>query len=140
MLDIDPHSRVAIYEQIKTQIMELIAVGALKPHAQLPSIRALASELSLNFNTVKKAFGELESAGVIYTLAGRGCFVADGALKSPALREKAARELRDGAQAARAAGLTAEDARAILEEVYSQTIQTERRELHDYISGPEKSL
>ena len=41
MLDIDPHSRVAIYEQIKTQIMELIAVGALKPHAQLPSIRAL---------------------------------------------------------------------------------------------------
>ena len=65
MLDIDPHSRVAIYEQIKTQIMELIAMGVLKPHAQLPSIRALASELSLNFNTVKKAFGELESAGEI---------------------------------------------------------------------------
>ena len=101
MLDIDPHSRVAIYEQIKTQIMELIAMGVLKPHAQLPSIRALASELSLNFNTVKKAFGELESAGVIYTLA--------------------ARELRDGAQAARAAGLTAEEARSILEEVYTQT-------------------
>ncbi len=118
MLVIDPRSRVAIYEQIKNQIMELIAVGALQPHTQLPSIRALASELSLNFNTVKKAFGELESAGVIYTLAGRGCFVADRALESPALREKAAQQLRDGVQAARAAGLSAEEAKRVVDEVY----------------------
>ena len=118
MLVIDPRSRVAIYEQIKNQIMELIAVGALQPHTQLPSIRALASELSLNFNTVKKAFGELESAGVIYTLAGRGGFGADRALESPALREKAAQQLRDGVQAARAAGLSAEEAKRVVDEVY----------------------
>ena len=61
MLVIDYRSKTAIYEQIKTQIMELIAVGTLKPHDQLPSIRSLASQLELNFNTVKKAFGELES-------------------------------------------------------------------------------
>ena len=103
MLVIDPRSRVAIYEQIKNQIMELIAVGALQPHTQLPSIRA---------------FGELESAGVIYTLAGRGCFVADRALESPALREKAAQQLRDGVQAARAAGLSAEEAKRVVDEVY----------------------
>ena len=82
MLVIDYRSKTAIYEQIKTQIMELIAVGSLRPHDQLPSIRALAAELDLNFNTVKKAFGELESAGVIYSLAGRGCFVAENALEN----------------------------------------------------------
>ena len=122
MLVIDPRSGVAIYEQIKNQIMELIAVGALKPHTQLPSIRALASDLSLNFNTVKKAFGELESAGVIYTLAGRGCFVADRALESPALREKAEQALRNGVQAARAAGMSAEEAKQIVDDIFAQPV------------------
>lgn len=65
MLVIDNRSKVAIYEQIKNQILELITVGALTPHTQLPSIRVLASELSLNVNTVKKAFGDLENARVI---------------------------------------------------------------------------
>ncbi len=46
------------------QIMELIVVGALKPNDMLPSIRALASQLALNFNTVKKAFQDLEADGV----------------------------------------------------------------------------
>ena len=125
MLVIDYRSRTAIYEQIKNQIMELIAVGELKPHQQLPSIRALAAELSLNFNTVKKAFGELESAGVIYTLSGRGCFVADGALNNEALRDKAKTALREGLQAARAVGLSRREAAAILDEIYSH--ETERQ-------------
>ena len=122
MLVIDYRSRIAIYEQIKTQIMELIAVGALKPHAQLPSIRALASDLSLNFNTVKKAFGELESAGVIYSLPGRGCFVAENALQSESLRSKAIQQLRDAAQAVRAAGVSEEEAGRVLKEAYEKTM------------------
>ncbi len=65
MLVIDLLSRVPIYEQIKNQIMELIVVGALKPNDMLPSIRALASQLALNFNTVKKAFQDLEADGVL---------------------------------------------------------------------------
>lgn len=129
MLVIDYRSRTAIYEQIKNQIMELIALGELKPHQQLPSIRALAADLSLNFNTVKKAFGELESAGVIYTLSGRGCFVAEGALNNASLREKAKAALREGVQAARAVGLTREDAERILDEIYR--CETERREEAD---------
>lgn len=125
MLVIDYRSRTAIYEQIKNQIMELIALGELKPHQQLPSIRALAADLSLNFNTVKKAFGELESAGVIYTLSGRGCFVAEGALNNASLREKAKAALREGVQAARAVGLTREEAERVLDEIYR--CETERR-------------
>ena len=96
MLVINYRSQIAIYEQIKTQIMELIAVGELKPHQQLPSIRSLAADLSLNFNTVKKAFGELESAGVIYTLVGRGCFVSDNALEMKACRPRRGRRCGRG--------------------------------------------
>ena len=120
MLVIDYRSRVAIYEQIKTQIMELIAVGALCPHTQLPSIRALAGELGLNFNTVKKAFGELESAGVIYSLPGRGCFVAENALESEKLRSRVMQQLRDAVQAVRAAGVSEGEAQQVLKEIYSK--------------------
>lgn len=128
MLVIDYRSKTAIYEQIKTQIMELIAVGSLKPHDQLPSIRALAAELDLNFNTVKKAFGELESAGVIYSLAGRGCFVAENALENRSLRQRALEMFREGALTARAAGIPLEAAGIVLQEVYGRKLQEERRE------------
>ena len=128
MLVIDYRSKTAIYEQIKTQIMELIAVGSLKPHDQLPSIRALAAELDLNFNTVKKAFGELESAGVIYSLAGRGCFVAENALENRSLRQRALEMFREGALTARAAGIPLEEARIVLQKVYGRKLQEERRE------------
>lgn len=128
MLVIDYRSKTAIYEQIKIQIMELIAVGSLKPHDQLPSIRALAAELDLNFNTVKKAFGELESAGVIYSLAGRGCFVAENALENRSLRQRALEMFREGALTARAAGIPLEEAGIVLQEVYGRKLQEERRE------------
>ena len=128
MLVIDYRSKTAIYEQIKTQIMELIAVGSLRPHDQLPSIRALAAELDLNFNTVKKAFGELESAGVIYPLAGRGCFVAENALENRSLRQRALEMFREGALTARAAGIPLEEAGMILQEIYGRKLQEERRE------------
>ena len=128
MLVIDYRSKTAIYEQIKTQIMELIAVGSLRPHDQLPSLRALAAELDLNFNTVKKAFGELESAGVIYSLAGRGCFVAENALENRSLRQRALEMFREGALTARAAGIPLEEAGMILQEIYGRKLQEERRE------------
>ena len=128
MLVIDYRSKTAIYERIKTQIMELIAVGSLRPHDQLPSIRALAAELDLNFNTVKKAFGELESAGVIYSLAGRGCFVAENALENRSLRQRALEMFREGALTARAAGIPLEEAGMILQEIYGRKLQEERRE------------
>ena len=128
MLVIDYRSKTAIYEQIKTQIMELIAVGSLRPHDQLPSIRALAAELDLNFNTVKKAFGELESAGVIYSLAGRGCFVAENALENRSLRQRALEMFREGALTARATGIPLEEAGMILQEIYGRKLQEERRE------------
>ncbi len=119
MFAIDMRSRVPIYEQIKTQAMELILLGALKPHDQLPSIRELARELQLNVNTVKKAFQDLEADGVLYTLAGRGSFVSENALGNAQLKKRASEELKTALVAARASGLTGEEARKLLDDIYS---------------------
>lgn len=119
MFAIDMRSRVPIYEQIKTQVMELILLGVLKPHDQLPSIRELARELQLNVNTVKKAFQDLEADGVLYTLAGRGSFVAEDALGNAQLKKRASEELKTALTAARASGLPYGEAFEILSEVYA---------------------
>ena len=76
MFDIDLMSRTPIYEQLYNKIIELIIKGVLTENSQLPSIRALAKELSINPNTVVKAYNQLENDGIIYSLTGRGSFVA----------------------------------------------------------------
>ncbi len=127
MFTIDLRSRVPIYEQIKNQTMELILLGALQPHQQLPSIRELARELQLNVNTVKKAFQDLEADGVIYSLIGRGSFVSDNALGGDQLKKRVTEELRTALQAARASGLTPAQARAILQDVYVENEERDDR-------------
>lgn len=120
MFAIDLRSRVPIYEQIKNQVMELILLGALAPHEQLPSIRELARDLQLNVNTVKKAFQDLEADGVIYSLAGRGSFVAENALGSAQLKKRAAEELKTSLLSARASGLARGEAQELLDVVYEE--------------------
>ncbi len=77
MVHIDSESRVPIYAQIVEQIKAQIAAGQLTPGDQLPTIRQLATDLRINFNTVVRAYLELESEGLISTQRGRGTFVAD---------------------------------------------------------------
>lgn len=76
MFDIDLMSRTPIYEQLYNKTIELIIKGVLTENSQLPSIRALAKELSVNPNTVVKAYNQLENDGIIYSLTGRGSFIA----------------------------------------------------------------
>jgi GntR family transcriptional regulator len=64
-----------VYLQLVDQVKAAAASGALRPGEALPSIRPLAEELRLNRNTIAKAYAELESLGVIETLAGKGCFL-----------------------------------------------------------------
>ena len=75
---IDPRSGQPIYEQIVGQLRKEILTGALAADAPLPSIRALAKDLSISVITTKRAYEELEAAGLIYTQPGRGSFVAGG--------------------------------------------------------------
>ena len=73
---IDNKSGAPIYDQIYSQIKSQIISGALKEDEMLPSIRGLAKDLRISFITTKRAYEELEKDGFIYTLPGKGCYVA----------------------------------------------------------------
>ena len=74
---IDNRSGTPIYTQIFVQIRDQVLSGALKPEASLPSIRTLAKDLRISVITTKRAYDELEKEGFIYTVPGKGCFVAE---------------------------------------------------------------
>ncbi|MEA1961619.1 MAG: GntR family transcriptional regulator [Bacillota bacterium] len=75
MFELDVKSRTPIYEQLVEKIKELIISNVLKPDEQLPAVRVLASDLTVNPNTVQKAYRELEYRGYIYSVPGKGNFV-----------------------------------------------------------------
>lgn len=76
MIIIDYQDRRPIYEQIAQRFQMLIIQGVLKPDSQMPSVRKLAMELSINPNTIQKAYMLLEQQGFIYPVKGRGNFVS----------------------------------------------------------------
>lgn len=76
MFTIDLTSRTPIYEQIHDKIIGLIVSGTLRENDQLPSVRSLAKDTGVNPNTVAKAYQELERSGIIYSVPGRGSFIA----------------------------------------------------------------
>lgn len=76
MFQLDFKSRTALYKQIIDKFKQLIIKDILKADEQMPSIRDLAKELTINPNTIQKAYRELERQGYIYTMKGRGNFVS----------------------------------------------------------------
>ena len=76
MIIIDYKDARPIYEQVVDKFQKLILTGVLEPNTRMPSVRSLAVELSLNPNTIQRAYAELERQGFIYTVKGRGNFVA----------------------------------------------------------------
>ncbi|MDD2972345.1 MAG: GntR family transcriptional regulator [Lachnospiraceae bacterium] len=76
MIHIDYQDKRPIYEQVVEKIQNLIVKGVFAEDMKLPSVRNLAVELSINPNTIQRAYGELESNGFIYTVKGRGNFVS----------------------------------------------------------------
>ena len=77
MILLDYKDRRPIYEQVVAKLEELMLLGVMKENEPLPSVRSLAMELSINPNTIQRAYRELESEGYIYTLSGKGTFVAE---------------------------------------------------------------
>ena len=106
-----------IYDQIYCQIKAQILSGALAPGEALPSIRALAKDLKISVITTKRAYDELEADGFLYTVAGKGCFVADNNLEI--LREQRRQELETHLTAAlelaKSCGLTRQDLKQMLD-------------------------
>lgn len=76
MILIDYKDTHPIYEQIVERFKTLMLKGGMLPDEQMPSVRNLAMELSINPNTIQKAYAELERQGFIYTVKGRGSFVS----------------------------------------------------------------
>ncbi|MEW6094300.1 MAG: GntR family transcriptional regulator [Chloroflexota bacterium] len=76
-IELDFRSGIPIYLQLVGRIKEMIADGHLKPGDQLPTVRALATELRVNFNTVARAYRILDEAGVISTQQGRGTYILE---------------------------------------------------------------
>ena len=83
-----------------------------------PSVRALAAETGLNPNTIQKAYQELESEGVIYTVGGKGCFVGGEENAAEATCRRAEAELREALRQARLAGVEKTTAEALVERCY----------------------
>lgn len=99
---IDKHSRVPLYEQVIAQVERGILTGEFKADEQIPSVRQLSIELSVNPNTLQKAYAELERRGLCYSVPGNGRFVSkDAETKLRTMRreliervEQLARELK----------------------------------------------
>ncbi len=114
---IDNRSGAPIYEQIFSQIRDQIFSGALPEDTPLPSIRTLAKDLRISVITTKRAYEELEAAGFIYTLPGKGSFVA--ARNEELLREEHLRQLEEHLLEARRlaalCGLSGEELKEMLD-------------------------
>lgn len=76
MIWVDPRNPKPLYEQIKESVRGQMLRGVLQPHDQLPSVRQLAQQAAINPNTIQKAYRDLESEGLLYSVPGKGCFVA----------------------------------------------------------------
>ena len=76
MITIDYKDRRPLYQQLMEKIEELALGGLIKADEQLPSVRSLAVELAINPNTIQRAYGELEKKGIVYSVPGRGSFLA----------------------------------------------------------------
>lgn len=102
-LDLDFRSEIPIYQQIVDQIMYQITANELKPGDQLPTVRSVAQELRINFNTVSRAYRILDQIGVISTQQGRGTYISDdspveekGAIKTELMLDLISECLRKG--------------------------------------------
>ena len=114
---VDPRSGVPIYLQLIEQVKRGVALGTLAVGEQLPTVKALALELTVNPNTVARAYRDLERDGVIETSPGRGSFVrANGAVERTELRNDVAGPAFDDAvRAAKGLALEMDEVRRLFE-------------------------
>ena len=106
MLQLNYKSGMPICDQIVNGFIRLKATGVMNAGDQLPSVRSLAIDLSINPNTVQKAYQILESGGVIYSIKGKGSFFSEDALADTTVMRSARAEFEKAVRSARELGLT----------------------------------
>ena len=118
MIVLDYRDKRPLNEQVAEKIMNLIAQGVLSPGERLPSVRNLAMDLSVNPNTVQRAYAALEEKGYITTITGRGNYVSDEKNWRAGMKEEMMTELKASAEKAKAGGLSKDEALKAIREVY----------------------
>ena len=117
MLQLNYKSGVPICDQIVNGFIRMKALGLSKGGDQLPSVRQLAVELCVNPNTIQKAYQMLESAGVIYSVKGKGSFFSDDAAADMAVIKAAKKEFRAAVRNAGELGMTKTELQEIVSEI-----------------------
>ena len=117
MIQLDYKSGIPIYDQLINGIIRLKMLGALKGGDALPSVRALASSLGINPNTVQKAYAILEEKGVIYSVSGKGSFIADDSESDKAVINHALEEFKKAVLDAKHKGLSKTELIKCIEEM-----------------------
>jgi len=130
MIILDYKDRRPLYEQIVDKFSDMILKGILKPDEKLPSVRNLAMELSINPNTIQRAYMELERKGFVYSVKGRGNFVSD----SDYLKEERKQEIKENLvkqlKEACNHGIGREEVEKLIAHVYDQQLKKEDREIN----------
>ena len=109
MISLNYRDSRPIYEQIKDGLKKLIVTGGLAADERLPSVRALATQLAINPNTIQRAYNELEGEGYIYSIPGKGSFAREMAGVDSARREELLSAFDDAVEELTYLGLTAEE-------------------------------
>ena len=120
MILLDYRDRRPIYEQIVERFVELMVTGVMPQDSQMPSVRSMAMELSINPNTIQRAYAELERQGYIYSVKGKGSFVAENRHIMEKRGEELLDEFKKLTEQARSLGLKKERLFAVISEAYKE--------------------
>ena len=116
MIILDYRDTRPLYEQIVDKFQMLILSGALEPNSRMPSVRSLAVELSINPNTIQRAYSELERNGFLYTVKGKGNYVAYSDGLKDVRKQEILEKLRDLKKEALSMGMTVKELTEFLEQ------------------------
>ena len=116
MISLNYRDSRPIYEQIKDGLRKPIVTGAMAPDEKLPSVRSLATQLSINPNTIQRAYNELENEGYIYSVPGKGSFAAGNAGADEARRRELKDKVRELVAEPRYLGVSQEELQALVAE------------------------
>ena len=120
MITLDYQDRRPLYEQVEEKLRHLIINGALEPGSRMPSVRQLAMELSINPNTIQRAYAQLEGEGLIYPVKGKGNFIADSEEVRKISKASYTEELKTLIRKGKAMGMEAEELIYIIRECYKE--------------------
>ena len=124
MILLDYKDRRPIYEQVVSKFEELMLLGAMKENEPLPSVRSLAMELSINPNTIQRAYVELERQGYIYTVKGKGSFVADNTVMKEKRKKEVLLQVSDMIDEAIRVGIPGDEIKNMVEIQYNAAKRT----------------